>query len=129
MKKMIWSEISDPTEGVSFFTHTICESPIGRIIIEWRGWRELPDDYDVSINGDIFISYSVTLEDAKEKAKEYLENKYNELKIFLEKIITALETDDGVNDGVAHKYIDVKIVMANLFGAMEAAGLNEHPKQ
>lgn len=34
-----------------------------------------------------------------------------------------------MSGGAAHRYTDVKIAMANLYRAMEAAGLNDYPEQ
>jgi hypothetical protein len=65
-----WTPEAPPTDGVSFYNHTICETPIGRIIIEWKSWKESPS-YDVELDGK-WIGVSYTLSEAKELAQNHI---------------------------------------------------------
>ncbi len=78
---MNWTEESNPKEGVSYYDHTISETPLGKCIIEWKSWKENPS-YDIQLN-DEWIGCESDLETAKEAAKVYLVNRLNELKLFL----------------------------------------------
>jgi len=79
--KIHWTAECKPNMGVSHYDHTISETPLGKFIIEWKSWKENPS-YDIQLNGE-WIGCEYDLNDAKEKAKEYLANKYNELKLYL----------------------------------------------
>ena len=37
-----WSEPSSPNEHCSY-THSIAETPFGRFLLTWKGWKESPD--------------------------------------------------------------------------------------
>ena len=80
---MKWTEPKPPTEGVSFYDHVDCETPLGRIRIEWKSWKERPD-YGIDLDGGEYIGTEYDLEDAKKTSLNYIENKYKELKKFLE---------------------------------------------
>lgn len=80
---MNWTEKSNPKEGVSYYTHTICETPLGRFLIEWKDWKE-DDSYSVTI-GNEYIGQRYDLNEAKELAKSFLINKRDELSLFLSK--------------------------------------------
>lgn len=77
---MMWTEPEKPNKE-SPYAHTILNTPIGKIIIEWKSWKESPS-YDMQLNNE-WIGVSYSLEDAKEAALKYLVDKYNELKQFL----------------------------------------------
>lgn len=80
---MNWTEPEGPTEGISYYDHTICETPLGRMIIEWKSWKINPD-YDLSVeNYDSWLGAFCELEEAKEFAKQYLVKKHKELSEFL----------------------------------------------
>lgn len=79
---MSWSEISDPKEGVSYYTHTTLETPLGKAILEWKGWKEYPS-YSVTIDGEYISEEYGTIDEAKEKVREYLTEKLNQLSTFL----------------------------------------------
>jgi hypothetical protein len=70
MNMLNWTPEAPPTDGVSFYNHTICETPIGRIIIEWKSWKESPS-YDVELDGK-WIGVSYTLSEAKELAQNHI---------------------------------------------------------
>lgn len=78
---MKWTESKPPIQGVSYYNHCICESPLGQIKIEWKGWKEYPS-YDIQID-DKWIACEYDLEDAKNAAREHLIGKYTELFLFL----------------------------------------------
>lgn len=80
---MHWSEIYTPNESVSRYNHTFLKTPLGEMIIEWKSWKTEPS-YDLTVNGDYICSES-SLDEAKNRAKTHLLEKYNELKIFISK--------------------------------------------
>lgn len=74
---MKWTEPKSPTEGVSFYDHTIAETPIGKVIIEWKSWKESPS-YDIELDGE-WIGVSYDLETAKEVVVIYLKDRLKKL--------------------------------------------------
>lgn len=78
---MIWTEPKPPTEGVSYYDHIICNTPLGDIIIDWKSWKDRPS-YDVMLDA-VWIGVEYDLEKAKEIAYNYLNKIYNELDEFL----------------------------------------------
>ena len=79
---MNWTEPKPPTEGVSREDHILCETPLGEIIIEWKGWKENPS-YGVMLNHTEYLGVEYSLEEAKLVAYNYLKNKSKELLDFL----------------------------------------------
>lgn len=78
---MKWTEPNDPDAKVSYYTHVISETPLGRCKIEWKGWKE-NDSYSITI-GDEYVGDENDLDDAKELAKDWLTMKHGELSTFL----------------------------------------------
>ena len=78
---MKWSKESAPKRDVSFYNHVYLKTPIGKMMIEWKGWKVNPS-YDVMLN-DAWIGVEYDLESAKRLGEEYLNNIFNELKSFL----------------------------------------------
>lgn len=76
-----WTEPESPKENVSYYDHCILNTPLGRIIIEWKSWKEHPS-YDISID-DKWVGYEYSLQDAKRKSLDYLKNTLIELKEYL----------------------------------------------
>ena len=76
-----WTEPKPPTEGISYYSHVICETPLGRCLIEWKGWKK-SDSYSVTIGND-YVGEGLDLEDGKKLAREWLIKKHNELSEFL----------------------------------------------
>lgn len=37
-----WSDVRPPDRVVSFYDHVFAETPLGRVVIEWKSWK----DYD-----------------------------------------------------------------------------------
>jgi len=78
---MKWTENNPPIEGISFYNHTISETPIGKIIIEWKAWKD-NISYDVMIDGEwIGVEYDLTK--AKDIALLYIKEKSENLLSFL----------------------------------------------
>lgn len=77
---MKWSKEKKPNSECPY-NHVDTITPIGKLLIDWKGWKELPS-YDISLDGD-YVGSEYSLEDAKERAMEYLEAKSKELTNFL----------------------------------------------
>jgi hypothetical protein len=75
---MKWTEPKPPTRNASFYDHTICETPLGKITIEWKSWK-VNGNYDVMLNNVEWLGYELNLESAKELARNYLVQKHKEL--------------------------------------------------
>lgn len=69
-------------KGVSHYTHITLETPLGKAILEWKSWKDY-HSYSVIIGGVYISEEHGTLEEAKEKVREYLEKKKEELILFL----------------------------------------------
>lgn len=78
LDKTNWTEPKNPTEGFSYYDHTICETPFGKLKIEWKSWKESPS-YDVMLNDRDWVGVAYDLESAKELARNYLVKKHKEL--------------------------------------------------
>lgn len=78
---MNWTEPKPPTKDESYYDHTICETPLGKFKIEWKGWKQ-HDSYNVMLD-DKWVGNDFDLESAKKIAKEYLIEKHAELTKFL----------------------------------------------
>lgn len=78
---MEWTEQKPPTEGVSHYNHITLKTPLGVIIIEWKGWKESPS-YDITM-GNEWLGCECDLDSAKESAVSYLKEKQNQLNQFL----------------------------------------------
>lgn len=87
---MNWTEPRPPAREFSYYDHVICETPLGRALIEWKGWKE-SDTYSITIGGE-YIGDGRDLDDAKNLAKEWLTNKRNELSGLL-----GLKSSSGIN--------------------------------
>jgi hypothetical protein len=79
--KLRWSENAGPTPNVSYYDHTICKTPIGRFIIEWKSWKSSPS-YDLMFDEE-WIGVGNTLDEAKKLAVDFLVNKHQELMNYL----------------------------------------------
>lgn len=74
---MKWTEPKKATEGVSFYDHVIAETPIGRMIIEWKSWKD-NNDYSVTLDNE-WIGVGFDLEEAKQIGMDYLNEKLKKL--------------------------------------------------
>lgn len=64
-----WSEEAPPNKDISY-THVIAETPMGRIVIEWKGWKEYPN-FDTNMPWGEYIAYlGFDLESAKEAVQK-----------------------------------------------------------
>lgn len=78
---MNWTDPSPPTIGVSDYDHTMCATPIGMVKIEWKGWKHT-SNYDVFLD-EYHIGVVGSLDDAKNKAKEFLLRVHQDLSDFV----------------------------------------------
>ena len=75
---MVWTEPKPPIEGISYYDHTVCETPFGKLKIEWKSWKE-NDSYDVMLNDSDWVGAEYSLESAKEIARDFLVKKHKDL--------------------------------------------------
>ncbi len=78
---MNWTEVIDPNSENSY-SHIKCDTPLGKIYIDWKSWKTNPS-FDISIDGS-WIGTSYDLDESKQISKDWLTEKYNSLKSFLE---------------------------------------------
>jgi hypothetical protein len=79
--KFAQKAFDDTVEGISYYDHTISETPLGTIIIEWKSWKERPS-YDIMLNGE-WLGVENNLPDAKTVALKHVLDKSQELITFL----------------------------------------------
>jgi len=84
MNTMEWSDKLSSKMGIENYNHSICETPMGMIYIEWKSWT-LFYSYDVMIEGE-YIGTRDSIDDAKQLAIEYLQQRVEELSEFLKVI-------------------------------------------
>lgn len=75
---MKWTKPKPPTEGISYYGQTICETPFGELKIEWKSWKE-NDSFDVMLSTYDWIGAEYDLDSAKDLARKYLIQKHKEL--------------------------------------------------
>ena len=63
---MNWSEPKPPIKNVSWYDHIDCETPLGKCIIEWKGWKK-SDSFSVFI-GEEYVGEGFELKEAKKLA-------------------------------------------------------------
>jgi len=73
---LIWSEEREPNYECSY-THVVSETPLGKIYIECKGWKEDDTSCCNTPWGDFILGYN--LEDAKDKVQESLDRFIDEL--------------------------------------------------
>ena len=71
IKPLQWSDEREPSEDVRY-NHVVAESPLGRITVEWKGWKKY-DSRCVYVGGE-YIDSGSTLEEAKKIAERHLQN-------------------------------------------------------
>lgn len=80
-----WSEEKAPTKEIPY-THITGETPLGLMIIDWKGWKEAPS-YEVTLKVEEWIPQQISVEydldAAKLVAQTYLHIVYNSLDKFL----------------------------------------------
>ena len=62
-----WSEPKPPTEGGSRYDHVVAQTPLGDVVIEWKGWKSHDSPCGTMPWGEVVIAH--TLDDAKEAAQ------------------------------------------------------------
>ena len=80
MSYMIWSEVKEPNDKVSY-NHVTLDTPLGEYIVDWKGWKETPS-YDVSLNSE-YIGSNYDLESGKDIAESHLLETANQLNGFI----------------------------------------------
>ena len=83
---MKWTDNKEPNQECPYH-HTKLDTPIGTFIIEWKGYKEKPDDYCIHLCNEMLTNWLApkdSLEEAKEFVTEYLRSKMMELHSFLE---------------------------------------------
>ena len=72
IKQIQWSEVRQPDDDCCY-THVIGETPFGRFLITWKGWKESPS-FDVEESPwDVWVGSGYDLENAKKLAQDYFE--------------------------------------------------------
>lgn len=69
-----WSEKLSPSKEIPY-DHVMMETPLGKAVIEWKGWKQHPS-YTVYI-GETYIDeacYCESLEEAKKLVITFLQN-------------------------------------------------------
>lgn len=64
---LAWSDWMPPDESCSY-NHVIAETPLGRILIDWKGWKDMPT-FTAQLPWGVFI-YAGDLEEAKRLVQE-----------------------------------------------------------
>ena len=77
---MNWTEPQAPNDKCSY-NHVTCQTPLGEMLIDWKGWKDYPS-YGVQLNG-YYITTAYSLEESKEAAENFIKEKANELNNFL----------------------------------------------
>lgn len=75
-----WTEERKPN-NMCPYNHIILDTPLGKAVIDWKGWKENPI-FELSIGGD-WITNSDCLEDVKEYLEIYLIKMRDNLNDFL----------------------------------------------
>ncbi len=70
-----WSEIRKPDKDYSY-THMLAETPLGRIRIEWKGWKERLD-FDVTWPWGPY-AYQMLNAETPDEAKAEVQQLWNE---------------------------------------------------
>ncbi len=76
---LVWDTPASPDGDKSFYDHVMAETPFGRILIEWKSWKDYPT-YTIQMpwfppDGLLFGN---SLEDAKIVAQNSFNNKLNQ---------------------------------------------------
>lgn len=85
--QLVWSEEAEANEQVRY-NHTIAETPLGRFLVTWKGWKKYASiTIDETPWGD-FGGVACDLADAKEMAQ----------KMWNEKIQACLQVSDDTQE-------------------------------
>lgn len=75
MKKLKWSEISEPND-ICCYTHTYADTPFGRFLLTWKSWKTYFDaGFDETPWGEIAYHGWSSVEEAQEWAEEEMHKK------------------------------------------------------
>lgn len=75
---MDWTEPKSPKLDVSNYNHCFCDTPLGKMIIEWESWK-FNTGYTIQIVDGDWLRCEDTLEDAKIFSENYLKEKSKQL--------------------------------------------------
>jgi hypothetical protein len=85
VKPLVWSEPAPSDRGkTSWYDHVFAETPFGRIMIEWKSWKDdgpydgHRDSRDVRTPWEFYDGTAYELEDAKRIAQEEFAKRVNE---------------------------------------------------
>lgn len=73
--KLIWTDPSPPNEQCRYH-HTIAETPFGRFLLTWKGWKDYPDyGFDETPWGGIEYHGWSTVGDAQQWAGKEMDHR------------------------------------------------------
>lgn len=82
IKNLKWSEEREPDNGkTSYYNHVMVDTPLGKIMIEWKGWK-IADGRVVYLDG-YYICVGNDTEEAKRMAEYYIVTQYLKIKEFV----------------------------------------------
>lgn len=56
---LTWSEVREANEDCSY-THVVAETPLGRLVIEWKGWKDHDPPTCILPWGEFIIGMSLS---------------------------------------------------------------------
>jgi hypothetical protein len=77
IKPLVWSEPAPPNEDVSY-DHTIAETPFGRIVIAWKGWKAFDSRDAIETPWEGYGGSFLDLDEAKQAMQLKFEQLINE---------------------------------------------------
>jgi hypothetical protein len=73
--RLTWADPSPPTPECHY-NHTISETPFGRFLLTWKGWKEYPDyGFDETPWGEGECKGWNSVEDAQEWASQEMQRR------------------------------------------------------
>lgn len=76
IKQLVWSEPAPPNKEISY-DHTIAETPFGRILITWKGWKEVWNR-QITVDENPWAGWGGSF-GSVEEAKEAMQLKFEQL--------------------------------------------------
>jgi hypothetical protein len=76
----MWTQPEEPNSD-SHYDHVMCDTPLGKAIIEWKSWKE-SDSYSLTV-GDEYVCQSDSLDEAKEALILHFQSKVSDLQTFI----------------------------------------------
>lgn len=83
IKQLNWSEERSANKEI-YYNHVIAETPLGRFLVTWKGWKDYPDfaidetPFCDSSGNPIWGGCAVDLEDAKQICWDLYRSKIDE---------------------------------------------------